>query len=827
MADSRIPDDIERWEKRGLREDIDTDREHVHDIYVWKNLAVEHEVFEDCDCRGHWNPYAIVDGHPMKLSKDYFDSFEEAVGFLKACMKNKKLVGADESDESDGREDMGIPKHPEGDTVARKSVSMQTRIAFMSGEEGALERYRAELADIRKGSDGNTALDADKQGHAIEMARQGWSRPGGKPLNQTEEPGKSPSGEHGDAVNHPKGGKEGTPVSKVPVGGNPDAPVNGERKVSGYTKNPNANANTITGKIASAPTAGAAQNLGKKLDDLAPGSTRGDRIEFAGKEQYAGQGARPEFKDIGMVLGTDSFPTTGANKFMSHSFVKPKFYLGMMNSYNQNARNMRSELMPIVDEDRDLTSEDFSKLSAHQLRQMLMQEYKEKDPLTGQLVHPKELKNVPIFGGWMLNQKNDDGTFVQPVGPDGTLNQKVFTMLANQDDTLGGGNGILPNSLGIYNTKLGGQISNRPAADIAGREDELTHVYGKDRLPTLNMIMGTLAQATNKLNRDRKEISDEDVENTISDFFTDERFTDPSQIARVLRPYMTDGDGNPMDEAGAKRLWAIDRIMRDRQDKEAGAIEPYMMHYLDNVPLGQLMQLFEKYPYFRRNAALTDEERRNWYRDLFSQAAIRDYQYEPTADPAWGAVTSEDPFENWKKYVGAFGGGYGGRTQQEMRDDAEFAATGGRGESAGPGVKPSADGSPKPPSVDASLEGGGPVDEKTADEMKKLVENTHSGNIIATDKDKVEDSNSKYERKMKRNAQRASMADRIAGFDSTFDIVKGEEESVELPEGKHDTNPRIASFRTVSMGEGKESPFPMRVVDRTTGKVLFEWDGRQ
>lgn len=71
-----------------------------------------------------------------------------------------------------------------------------------------------------------------------------------------------------------------------------------------------------------------------------------------------------------------------------------------------------------------------------------------------------------------------------------------------------------------------------------------------------------------------------------------------------------------------------------------------------------------------------------------------------------------------------------------------------------------------------------------------------------------------------------SMRDRIAYFDPMFASSTNKSEEAEVPSGRADTNPRIAAFRTVSMGEGKDSSFPMKIVDKTTGKVLVEWDGR-
>ena len=42
-----------------------------------------------------------------------------------------------------------------------------------------------------------------------------------------------------------------------------------------------------------------------------------------------------------------------------------------------------------------------------------------------------------------------------------------------------------------------------------------------------------------------------------------------------------------------------------------------------------------------------------------------------------------------------------------------------------------------------------------------------------------------------------------------------------MPSGEHDSNPRKATYRTVSMGGGKDASWPIKVVDKNTGKVLF------
>ncbi len=177
MTGQTIPDDIERWEKKGLREDIGSDSEHVHDIYVWHNFAIEHETY-DCDDgyrgKGHWNPYVLVDGRPLKLDKCYFDSFDEAVGFLKGALKDKALTDSKkEKDEEENECD--IPMHPSSENVARKSmVSMKARMARMAGDPDWKEMWQNEIEGMEKARKNakQKAEAAERRKEAAEAAEE-------------------------------------------------------------------------------------------------------------------------------------------------------------------------------------------------------------------------------------------------------------------------------------------------------------------------------------------------------------------------------------------------------------------------------------------------------------------------------------------------------------------------------------------------------------------------------------------------------------------------------------------------------------------------------
>lgn len=114
MGKVKLPDDINDWDKKSLREDIGSSSEHKHTIYVYKDFAIEHE--EECN---HWNPYVIVNGHPLKLHEGYFHNFDEALGYMKGAIKEKELVDFDNSPDE--------PEFPKAETEdMHKGVQLPT-----------------------------------------------------------------------------------------------------------------------------------------------------------------------------------------------------------------------------------------------------------------------------------------------------------------------------------------------------------------------------------------------------------------------------------------------------------------------------------------------------------------------------------------------------------------------------------------------------------------------------------------------------------------------------------------------------------------------------
>lgn len=919
MADFRIPDDIERWEKKGLREDIDTDAEHVHEFYVWKNLAIEHEVFKDCDCKGHWNPYAIVDGHPLKLSRDFFDSFDEAVGYLKACMKDKEIT-----DEKADGSDCDIPKHPEGDTVTRKSVSMATRIAMMNGEPGAMERYKAEMRELRKAED-SVYLENLKQQDQIDKMREGKHKRGEINLLSKEESGESPSETQGKKVN--KKGKT------------KDASSTGNHLPDTESKYPDMN--DITGGVTHPPAKGKEWNLEDYLDDLGddplndaryayhgPGGANlpdGKALEVKGenKQPHATNitaGGAKEFPQTNMQVRGRGLNTYPPSKFMQNSFQKllPK----MVASYNSKLDGIGVHALP----------ENIGDMSVRQLRSLLMNEYQFKDPVTGQLTYynGQEGRGVPILGGVQYAQKNADGTFRRPYTDDGRINPGAFTMLASEAQSPK--TPLYRNEQGLFNPLFGGMRQNNPmkdttAEDLAavGAKDEALdrwrenvfapyaeqnpdspvpdteferyarelaladdsvedqsveylrrlrnatdegraaykryknlarlaepkvkstkdnkeavkqdreerkaaeeanktpledtdnwYLDSEQRVPPLDMVLNALSYVGRRAHDDGG-FKSEDISDRVSRKFgeydengkripgTGDLSMSDEDLAAILEPYRYNSSGlKAFNDTGAKTRWATDQLKKERLDRLIGKVEPLMMHYMDNMPISEILALFEKYPGLRRNTALSDADRAKYYQNLFDNKGIRDI---------WNG--EGNPLKEWNQYV--FQGHEfeprAGPSVIEQRQDAERES----------GIH----GNNKqfvPENKNTSKVQGGMSREDSQNAMG-AIQNLHKivygeGRIPMVDTDKHEEDN------LRMNRISESMRDRIAYFDPMFVSSTNKSEDAEVPSGRADTNPRIAAFRTVSMGEGKDSSFPMKIVDKTTGKVLVEWDGR-
>ena len=1096
MTAQKIPDDIERWEKKGLREDIDTDAEHVHDIYIWHNYAIEHE---KCDCggeykdKGHWNPYAIVDGHPVKLNRDYFESFEEAVGYLKGMIKDKEIVDGKEADDEEDEEEPEIPKHPDGDTVTRKGFDMRIHMAMMNGEEGAREEYERYISDLRKGTSiypthsranakgqktendsihrdipnntfnphveppipfierkkgeyktinmntpayqktsskkkeeidsslptkmeqkkmhGNTIglqnptrktqekeeryattaddrnrqyREADKDqekkiqeqiknhggGPALDLKRTavrnnwGYKRvseqidreldpeygkhgltgewvsgpererpdtPNGLtpeeaeernnnlkldemgvrnwfralanlPLlerlddqgenvslfNSDESPG-SPVGQYGEQVSYQHGGKDGFPTSKVKgVGDSDGSAINGADLNQGAMRHSNSFGRGPTGKIMMPAANGITPMLemfkaiyGKDTADWLEGMGRNVNKQLGGEKAKESQ-EKSDVRDWGIRAGRYTLPTVRGNGWVQDEYPDIKKTLSMLTAYNKLALEKNPHITPVYKEDRPATLKDLESMSPAQMRHMFAQMSQYTDPDTGERYWNGS--HVPLLGGFQYGKKDKNGNYAQLIGKNGDrLNPGLFAMLANEGDTLDRkGMGLYKNANDIVTYRFNDVLGARPAADVEGQEDELSHIFGMDRQTPDSMMLPALRDLTNKLNLESPKFKEDALKDYIFNHFgyenenldnmmnkyiqalnyaprsEDERNLKDlilnnliyeyeqekdkvyggvpfetalqeylkrslgsgewfSKVAseKVLAPFMVDEKGNQRSREDAKKAWAQSKFMDARMEKLINQLEPYVMHWLDNMPYNKAQALFEAIPGLRRNMAMSPEERIEWYKNLYDMGKIRNElgtknlkdigKYHQIGTEHIGRKTTQL------------------QDQQNAENDSEVKY---KPTSAGAITFVPGKGDEESRSIpDYEL-----ISPEAAAFMQALVagmvDNDKVSEIINHDVlTPVEKENLQWDREHRTNQ---SMKERIHYFDPYFDtlMVKGDEEGGEkkvdgMPSGEHDSNPRKATYRTVSMGEGKDASWPMKVVDKNTGKVLF------
>ncbi len=1041
MTAQKIPDDIERWEKKGLREDIDTDAEHVHDIYIWHNYAIEHE---KCDCggeykdKGHWNPYAIVDGHPVKLNRDYFESFEEAVGYLKGMIKDKEIVDGREADDEED-EEPEIPKHPDGDTVTRKGFDMRIHMAMMNGEEGARDAYMQYIEDLKratlddfmgggkkkkeekkeekpeaeggdsgeekpkgtkgskgkkKGKEGETETsetsetkeekkskftpeeqaeidkvnennrarmqqeeEEDKKKRALAQARK--DREG----SYNEERAKAneelvEAHSHGTGMK-PRDDGEKPVVDKTKKTGTAEEAYSAERKskdqsrqqgrtdhsATGRLPGSDAFQNDIHGKLHLTPNPGETQEIGKY--DITPGK--------GGEKSKAGQGRKNDkesyIQDNGTVLGIGPqvtevkgfeqaqnkpwyirvgnrlIPTTKYLKSKdSKEFLKTKNLLKVMTEYNRMAHDpqYQGRLAKIYDDVddtgqlREATLDDFGRMSSAQIRHMFAQMFEHTDPATGKRAW--DGRHVLLPGGYqfaktvsdpnLIDENNPDSKYIDILKRDKSgFNPSILAWFANDEDTIDRkGIGLNKNALGLVDYKVGGVKGARQAKNIVGREDELSHVFGKDRQIPTELILKLLGDAMRDIyyGADDQDFDEDAMNGYILDNFGlpinkdddwrgimgayqralgmndkgesnlppevravfgkylpetypalkdgaptemmsqndalqalraiyeglreknyggysmdsayDEYSYDQAGLGLTpegqkakLEGYMTDDNGNQLSIEDAKRKWAMDHLEDARRDAIIDVVEPLVASWLDNIPYNDAVALFKEYPELRRNTAMSDDERREWYTNLADFYRTRGIDSSNDEEPAirqirnylrkyWEPIFPDDVRSMNDKYEN-----YSNVNRRRVKSAGQLTARGGR--------KPI-----REPKREYRLS------DADRGKMSNLVGKTHSGkNQVTTKKD------DKGEKKYYvDNHVRESMKERVHYFDPYFDtlMAKGDEEGGEkkvdgMPSGEHDSNPRKATYRTVSMGEGKDASWPMKVVDKNTGKVLF------
>lgn len=790
MTEFKIPDDISRWEKRGLREGIGTSDEHVHEIYVWKKLAIECEKWGCDDCEHEsWNPYVLMDGHPMKLERGNFETFDEAVGYLKGILKKKELAseGEVEKDDEDDEDSLGIPEHPSSDSVVKKSISIGDLIKRNgqdiqfpadgseimnpskdegSGKEG--EAPKEEKAPDFKVTKEKVPSANDKiiKDHAKSLEEKGITGRDGAPLYKEDEAGQSPAEQYGEAVNYQHGGKNGIPTAKVDIA-DQTATMNGARQSYGQARGANAYGNSPTGKLTAAPEAGKNINLLKLilhtlrnqnddfgytvLDSQGPVQV-GAKPVVIGKDENgndivdaAGRGANLGWN---LRVDGDTVSTQPARGFVRNFFSKniPK----MVSAYNARAKGVPSVAK--------LPTGGIGELTPAQLRSLLINEYQEKDE-QGNMRYPQEIKHVPILGGIQYAKAGKDGGFIPVFGKDGSLNPATLAMLTSERDDLGGaGIGLTRNSTGFVPYDFEGVKGTHGANDDTTEEGEiLTQIFGKERQPPTDMILDAISEIAGKVNGVDFQNNDYD-KNALKELLqsrfgdssgTGDKYTSDGMDA-LLGKYMFDADGNPIldntgqpiTRIGAANLWGQDKIIQDRKDRYMDMLEPYLVRWMDNMPIAKMQELFATHPYLQRNMAMSDDERRKWYNDLYDYFKVKNRD-----------IDEKTPMKTLRTYTR--NENIPGRTADEAKDDAERAS----------GVN---------------------------------------------------------------NVKRSfSIEDSIAYFHPEFVMNKADGDDGiegEVPSERGDTEPRIAAYRTVSMGEDKESVFPLKLIDKTSGKVICELD---
>ncbi len=130
MSRPDLPDEESGWEKKGIREHIGTSEEHVDDLFVHGDYAVER------DADGTYEAYVIVGGTPIKVNGG-MTTFREAVEFLRGSLASKELVDDHECKEKGPVE----PEHPKSDNMEKGRRPMSSMKAMMA-EAHAMENWQ-------------------------------------------------------------------------------------------------------------------------------------------------------------------------------------------------------------------------------------------------------------------------------------------------------------------------------------------------------------------------------------------------------------------------------------------------------------------------------------------------------------------------------------------------------------------------------------------------------------------------------------------------------------------------------------------------------------
>lgn len=382
MGKIKLPDEIEKWEKKSLREDIGSEKEHTHTIYVYKNIAIEHE--HDCGCDA-WNPYVLVDGHPFKLHGDYFHNFDEALGYIKGALKEKKLLD-EEPDDDDEPEEPEFPK--------------------------------AEANDMSKSFVMPTAREMFAEAHAL---------PDMYELAKSREMHKQQMREFFDA----RKAEEDASIGRLPTEerSKRDMILNDRKKLSDVTSEKPANVGSehatdrpkrkIEGDKKQRGTGSSMGNIGKRTSSDADTQTQKDKDEsdaLLGFTRMTG-GVQPERKGR-MAMGTYTDNGVSRDLGSGHTHFteamlgvdapqnggKPKGIYGLIDQYNRSQADAPGDIKNKLGIGGPL-SNNLQDLSAGQLIQLLASGYKTKDPLSGKYdMKPEYEEQLEIPAGFDLSK---------------------------------------------------------------------------------------------------------------------------------------------------------------------------------------------------------------------------------------------------------------------------------------------------------------------------------------------------------------------------------------------------------------------------------------
>lgn len=408
MGKVKLPDDINDWEKRSLREDIGTSEEHKHTIYVYKDFAIEHE--ED-ECCNNWNPYVIVNGHPLKLHEGYFHNFDEALGYLKGAIKEKELVDFDNSPDE--------PEFPKAKTEdMHKGIQLPTaREMFAEAHclpdadalRQSYKEHRSQMYDMlfnaRKATlDDFTEKDAEETEEAVD------------PDNLPENP-KSP----------------GTDISKTRV--------NKTKDRSWHSPSGHYQPGRLVAKKIDRNSVDALKNVLTEEESESRAGAKQDVRDLRAQEVAEGGKAvtkMPEFKGLSTVgtfnYGGKSYPTISSGSNYGRMFFskapgeggKRKGIWAAIDAHNAMIDNADKNDVRVVNGLLRKYDDNVGNLSPAQVRSLFVNNYYMKDPQTGAFtLRPSFSEQLDYLGGIDLTQ--------DIFNPDGSLNGRAWSAIQRGD----------------------------------------------------------------------------------------------------------------------------------------------------------------------------------------------------------------------------------------------------------------------------------------------------------------------------------------------------------------------------------------------------------